>query len=84
MSLSATAELIAAELIPLHRRCAVEILACGNSEDFSDWVTVAIRGRSGEEAERCAQQFSKHITRYGGVVLLSGVETVPMRHLPTG
>jgi len=73
VSLTATAELIAAELIPLHRRCTVEILACGNADDYGDWVTVSIRGRTLQETERCAEQFSKQITRYGGVVILSGL-----------
>jgi hypothetical protein len=83
MSLAATAELITTELIPLHRRCTVEILACGNADDHADWISIAIRGRSHQEAERCAEQFSKQITRYGGVVLLSGVEPVLKQQVPT-
>ena len=84
-SLTATAELITAELLPLHRRCAVEILACGNADDYADWVTVAIRGRTHQEAARCAEQFSKQITRYGGVVLLSGLAVpLPGHHAPAG
>jgi hypothetical protein len=50
-------------------RCAVRLLANGSAADYDDWIAVCFDSPSEPQAIRCADAFSKKITRLGAVLL---------------
>jgi hypothetical protein len=69
--LSAVAQLVAEDMSSEFGECTVEIMCSGSADDYSDWITVAIRTKDVTRSERCIEAFAKRITRFGAVLLSS-------------
>ena len=73
MSVRAAAEVVALDIGTKYPGTRVTIVAFGSSDDYADWVTVDVQAEKQSVSEERAEMFSKQLTRYGGIVLLTGL-----------
>ena len=68
-SLVESTDSVAADFASRGRRCTIEVLASGSSDDYAEWIIVRIHARKAIDADRCLEVLTAALTRRGAALL---------------